>query len=168
MSGYLFINQHFTRYPVRRLCQVLGVALSRYYAWQQRQQQALGPQEPAWEVALDQTFERHKKRYGTRRLRVALCQQGHCVGRQALRTAMRRRGLRALQPKAYTPRALFWAISSTNPCPGTAQCPGPGNACWLLSLKPALPTLSVFVFSRAWSVATPKRLIPPTLKQTRP
>ena len=49
-------------------------------------------------------FERHKKRYGTRRLRVALRQQGHRVGRQALRTAMRRRGLRAWQPKAHTPR----------------------------------------------------------------
>jgi putative transposase len=53
---------------------------------------------------LDQTFDTHKKRYGTRRLRVALRQLGHRVGRQALRTAMRRRGLRALQPKAYTPR----------------------------------------------------------------
>ncbi|SMC00710.1 Integrase catalytic region [Hymenobacter roseosalivarius DSM 11622] len=104
MSRYRFIDQHRGSYPVRRLCQVLAVPPSRYYAWQQRAQQGLGPPEPAWEVALDQTFAAHKKRYGTRRLRVALCQQGHHVGRQALRTAMRRRSLRALQPKAYTPR----------------------------------------------------------------
>ena len=104
MSRYRFIDQQCTRYPVRRLCQVLSVTPSRYYAWQQRQQQAHGPQEVAWEVALDQTFAAHKKRYGTRRLRVALRQLGHRVGRQALRTAMRRRGLYALQPKAYTPR----------------------------------------------------------------
>lgn len=104
MSRYRFIDQHRTSYPVRRLCQVLHVAPSRYYAWQQRQQQAFRPQERAWEVALDQTFAAHKKRYGTRRLRVALHQLGHRVGRQALRSAMRRRGLRALQPKAYTPR----------------------------------------------------------------
>jgi len=104
MSRYHFIDQHRLCYPVRRLCQVLGVTPSRYYAWQQRQQPVAASPEAAWEVALDQTFERHKKRYGTRRLRVALRQQGHRVGRQALRTAMRRRGLRALQPKAYTPR----------------------------------------------------------------
>ena len=104
MSRYHFIAQQRRSYPVRRLCQVLAVAPSRYYAWQQRQQQTLGSQEPAWEVALDQTFAAHKKRYGTRRLRAALRQQGHRVGRQALRTAMRRRGLRALQPKSYTPR----------------------------------------------------------------
>ena len=41
---------------------------------------------------------------GTRRLRVALREKGHRVGRQRLRTAMRRRGLYALQPKAYTSR----------------------------------------------------------------
>lgn len=104
MSRYRFIDQHRLCYPVRRLCQVPGAAPSRYCAWQQRQQQAGGLPEPAWEVALDQTFERHKKRYGTRRLRVALRQQGHHVGRQALRTAMRRRGLRAWPPTACTPR----------------------------------------------------------------
>ncbi|WP_177204733.1 IS3 family transposase [Hymenobacter arizonensis] len=46
----------------------------------------------------------HKRRYGTRRLQVALRQNGHRVSRQRLRTAMRRRGLHALQPKAFVPR----------------------------------------------------------------
>lgn len=46
----------------------------------------------------------HKRRYGTRRLQVALREKGHRVGRQRLRTAMRRRGLHASHPKAYTPR----------------------------------------------------------------
>ena len=50
------------------------------------------------------TFGIHQRRYGTRRLQVALREKGHRVGRQRLRTAMRRRGLRALHPKAYTPR----------------------------------------------------------------
>ncbi|GAB2702199.1 hypothetical protein GCM10011495_39060 [Hymenobacter frigidus] len=49
-------------------------------------------------------FGYHKRRYGTRRLQVALRQKGRRMSRQRLRTAMRRRGLRTLQPKAYTPR----------------------------------------------------------------
>ena len=61
-------------------------------------------QTPAWETALVKAFGVHQRRYGTRRLQVALREKGHRVGRQRLRTAMRRRGLRALQPKAYTPR----------------------------------------------------------------
>ncbi|GAC1382703.1 MAG: hypothetical protein NVSMB30_30220 [Hymenobacter sp.] len=89
---------------MRRLCQALGVPASGFYAWQQGRQRAVGSNLPAWETALVKIFGVHKRRYGTRRLRVALRQQGHRVGRQRLRTAMRRWGLCALQPKAYTPR----------------------------------------------------------------
>ena len=49
-------------------------------------------------------FGVHQRRYGTRRLQVALRQKGRRVNCQRLRTAMRRWGLRILQPKAYTPR----------------------------------------------------------------
>ena len=49
-------------------------------------------------------FSFRKLCYGARRLQVALRHKGHRVSRQRLRPAMRRQGLRALQPKAYTPR----------------------------------------------------------------
>ena len=105
MSRYRFIAAERSHYPMRRLCQVLGVPASGFYAWQADQQQAVGrPKTPAWETALVKVFGVHKRRCGTRRLQVALRQEGHRVGRQRLRTAMRRRGLHALQPKAYTPR----------------------------------------------------------------
>ena len=93
MSGYRFIAAERGRYPVRRLCQVLGVPPSGFYAWQQGQQRTGGSESPAWEKALVKIFGYHKRRYGTRRLQVALRQKGHRVGRQRLRTAMRRRGL---------------------------------------------------------------------------
>jgi transposase InsO family protein len=62
------------------------------------------PKTPAWETALVKTFGHHQRRYGTHRLQVALREKGHRVGHQRLRTALRRRSLYALQPKAYTPR----------------------------------------------------------------
>ena len=46
----------------------------------------------------------HKRRYGTRRLQVELREEVHRVGRQALRTGLRRRGRRALPPKSFVPR----------------------------------------------------------------
>ena len=105
MSRYRFIDAECGHNPVRRLCQVLAVPASGFYAWQQGQLRAAGSDEtPAWETALVKVFGVHQRRYGTRRLQVALRQKGHWVGRQRLRTAMRRRGLYALQPKAYTPR----------------------------------------------------------------
>ena len=77
---------------------------SGYYAWQQAQRQTVNQAPPAWEAALVQVFAHHKRRYGTRRLQVALRRKGYRVGRPRLRAAMRRRALHALQPKAYTPR----------------------------------------------------------------
>lgn len=105
MSRYRFIAQQRAAFPVRRLCQVLGVPASGFYAWLRDHERAVGQaQTPAWETALVQVFGVHKRRYGTRRLRVALREKGHRVGRQRLRAAMRRRGLHALQPKAFAPR----------------------------------------------------------------
>ena len=72
---------------MRRLCQVLGVPASGYYAWQTGQQRPVAEQTPAWETALVNTFGIHQRRYGTRRLQVALRQNGHAMGRQRLRTA---------------------------------------------------------------------------------
>ncbi|WP_375437575.1 IS3 family transposase [uncultured Hymenobacter sp.] len=104
MSRYRFIEAQRTQYPVRLLCEVLQVPTSGYYAWRQAQRQVVRCETPAWEMALVKIFGRHKRRYGTRRLQVALHRKGYRVGRQRLRAAMRRRGLRALQPKAITPR----------------------------------------------------------------
>lgn len=50
------------------------------------------PPTPAWETALFKVFGVHKSCYDTRRLQVALRQNGHAVGHQRLRTVMRRRG----------------------------------------------------------------------------
>jgi putative transposase len=104
MSRYRFIEARRNQYPVRLLCQVVAVPASGYYAWQQAQKQVDDRQAPAWEEALVKVFGRHQRRYGPRRLQVALRRKGYRVGRQRLRTAMRRRGLHALQPKAFTPR----------------------------------------------------------------
>ena len=96
MSRYRFIEAQRNQYPVRLLCQVVAVPVSGYYAWQKAQEQVGSKKEPAWEEALVKVFGRHKRRYGTRRLQVALRRKGYRVGRQRLRTAMRRRGLHAL------------------------------------------------------------------------
>ena len=127
MSRYRFIEAQRSQYPVRLLCHVVAVPASGYYAWQQAQEKAASKQSPAWEEVLIKVFGRHKRRYGTRRLQVALCHKGYRVGRQRLRAAMRRRGLHALQPKAFTPRTRFdpRAALCAEPAAQPAQA-GPG------------------------------------------
>lgn len=102
MSTLHFIESQRRFYPVRLLCQVLEVVPSRYYAWRKRPAGAAAV--PAWETAAVAAFDRHKRRYGTRRLRAELRGEGHAVGRQALRGVLRRHDRRALQPKSFAPR----------------------------------------------------------------
>ncbi len=105
MNQLRFIDQQRLHYPVEFLCQVLHVVPSRYYAWRKRPAQgATHRAEPAWETRMVAVFDHHQRRYGTRRLQVELRELGHRVGRQALRTALRRHKRQALQPKAFVPR----------------------------------------------------------------
>ena len=105
MSTLQFIDQQRLEHPIQQLCQVLGVVPSRYYAWRLAQVNGMvGKQEPAWETEMVAVFDHHKRRYGTRRLQAELRETGHRVGRQALRTGLRRHGREALPPKSFVPR----------------------------------------------------------------
>ena len=102
MSRYRFIQRQVRHYPVRRLCQVLGVGVASYYRWQRK---VVAPSlMPAWERALCHVFVQHKRRYGTRRLQAELRAQGHRIGRHRIRQVLRRRELVAVQPRAFIPR----------------------------------------------------------------
>ena len=81
------------------------VVPSRYYAWRHALATgAVGTTEPAWETEILTVFDHHERRYGTQRLQVELWEKGHWVGRQALRTGLRRHEQRVLQLKAFAPR----------------------------------------------------------------
>ncbi|MGI4866310.1 MAG: IS3 family transposase [Janthinobacterium lividum] len=91
MSQLQFIDQQRFHYPVQVLCHVLDVVPSRYYAWRKGAAAgAVASAEPSWETALVEVFDAHQRRYGARRLQVELREWGHHVGRQAVRTALRR------------------------------------------------------------------------------
>lgn len=100
MSRYQFIEQVAATEPVQVLCRVLEVSVAGYYQWRSRAVRPL----PSWEPAATAAFSRHAQRYGTRRLRAELRAEGYAVGRYALRTWLRRRGLCALSTRPQRPR----------------------------------------------------------------
>jgi len=83
MSRYCFSEAQRGAYPVRRLCYVLGVPTSGYYAWQQAQQQMGSGEPPAWEEVLVKVFGRHKRCHDTRRLAGSTTPQGLPLGAAA-------------------------------------------------------------------------------------
>lgn len=100
MSRYRFVEQGAATASVQVLCRVLQVSAAGYYQWRSRAARST----PSWEPAANAAFSRHAQRYGTRRLRVELQAEGHAVGRNALRSWLRRRGLRALSTRPHRPR----------------------------------------------------------------
>ena len=100
MSRYAFIQGRTEPWPVQMLCRLLAVSTAGYYQWQGRSVAVEAP----WHRAAQQAFARHASRYGTRRLRAELRAEGHAVGRCALRTWLRRHGLRALSTRPQRPR----------------------------------------------------------------
>lgn len=78
---YRFIDQHRDQWPVRWLCQTLGVSPARYYAWRQRPRSA-GQQRPdALLVEMRAIHAQFKACYGSPRIHVELAARGHdcCV-----------------------------------------------------------------------------------------
>ena len=102
MSTYQHIARRRKQLPVRQLCQALRVSPSAYYAWQHRTKTPAPA--PAWQLAVQQAFARHGRRYGTRRLRAEVRAEGYPVGRWRVRRVLAAHGLRAQQPRAFVPR----------------------------------------------------------------
>ena len=100
MSRYTFIHACVEPWPVRVLCRLLAVSSAGYYQWRGRS----APPVAAWQPAAQAAFTRHARRYGTRRLRAELRAEGYAVGRFALRSWLRRHGLRALSTRPQRPR----------------------------------------------------------------
>ena len=86
---------------VRRVCAVLQVPRSSYYhaatpSGSARSDQLIG-------ALIETIFKHHRRRYGYRRIRQDLADQGHVCSAGRVRRLMRERGLKAIQPRTYTP-----------------------------------------------------------------
>ena len=91
-ARYAFIQAHRGEHPVRRLCQVLGVAKAGYYAWQRRQQQ--GPSRRARADAalaprIQQIHQQSRARYGSPRIHAELVATGVRCRRKRVARLMR-------------------------------------------------------------------------------
>jgi putative transposase len=91
---YPFIATHRHEHSVARMCQVLAVARSGYYAWcacpisqQERIDRALAKH-------IQEIFNNSQQTYGSRRVRAALRQKGVRCGRARVRRLMRQAGLK--------------------------------------------------------------------------
>ena len=86
---YQFIQDHQKEFPVQRICNVLGVSVSGYYAWQTR---PVSPRVQANEKLLAKiraVHSRSRKTYGSLRVHAELVVDGFQVGKNRVARLMR-------------------------------------------------------------------------------
>jgi len=99
---YSFITQYKNTYPIRLMCQVLGVDRSCYYHY--RRQMENRPDDPEHQEMLEwvkQIDEASDHSYGSRRMKRALNYLGYPVSRNKARNLMREAEVRVRYRKKY-------------------------------------------------------------------
>jgi putative transposase len=101
---YRFISEHSQEYGVERMCQVLGVARSGYYAWKER---VPSVRERANQKLIEQIrteYSASRKTYGSPRIQAALKRKHVLCGRNRVACLMRRDGLQARPQRKRHPQ----------------------------------------------------------------
>lgn len=92
-------NQAF--YSVRRMCDLLGVSASGYYAWSRRQRSKRAQSEEELLALIRSIHERSRGTYGAPRIHAELVASGARVGRKRVARLMREAGLRGASRRRW-------------------------------------------------------------------
>ena len=113
---YTFIAEHQAEFHIQRMCRVLAVQRSGYYAWRRRKPSA---RTQANAVLVEQIRAEHatsRKTYGSPRIRVVLRRKGVVCGKNRVARLMRLHGIVAQQRHKWHP-------TTTQRQPGVVPAP---------------------------------------------
>jgi putative transposase len=83
----------------------LNLSRSAFYAWRQAKTTLREDHDQKLLPKVHKIFDKHERRYGTRRIVMDLRDQGIACGRRRVAKLMKYQGLRAIQPKSFKPRS---------------------------------------------------------------
>lgn len=109
---YAFIAEHATQYSVARLCEVLKVGRSGYYAWRSRPESARAQANRELCQHIHSAFLLHRQVYGSPRMYHALLEEGWGCGRHRVARLMRQEHLVAKQARKRRPRTTCQAAGA--------------------------------------------------------
>jgi putative transposase len=113
---YKYIREHRQEFSIKRMCQILGVTRSGYYAWQPEK---AGVRELENRVLMEQIrieYKTSRQTYGSPRIRASLVRKGVACGRHRVARLMRREGM-------SPPKRRRWHPMTTQRQPGALPAP---------------------------------------------
>ena len=101
MSRYRFIAVEKAHHSVVRLCRVLGVAKSAFYAWHKHQLSARAQVDEQLGKDIKEIYDASRCTYGAPRVHAELRNRGQRVGRKRVARLMRKAGLVGRTPRRF-------------------------------------------------------------------
>jgi putative transposase len=98
---FRFIDEHKRRWPVRVLCDALGVSPAGYYAWRDRPASARRQRQEALLVEIRAIHAEFKARYGSPRIHAELVARGHPCSVNTVAKVMRDNDIVAKTAKKF-------------------------------------------------------------------
>lgn len=101
---YSAVERLEREHTVSALCETLRVSRSSYYAWRKDECSQRKSEDNHLRPMIRSIFWDHKRRYGARRISIALAGRGERCGRRRVRRLMDEMDLVAIQPRSFKPR----------------------------------------------------------------
>lgn len=98
------MKAHEHRYSIGRMCGVLKVGRSGYYAWRKRNPSARAQANQELMEEIRRVYLKSRGRYGSPRIHAALLREGIVCGKNRVAKLMRRAGLVGRRPRRRYPR----------------------------------------------------------------
>ena len=89
---------------VREVCDVLEIPRSTFYALRAARKTARSERTRELAPKVAEIFRRHRRRYGTRRIRAELADGGLLASRRKVAEILKSQGMKAIQPKSFQPK----------------------------------------------------------------
>jgi transposase InsO family protein len=91
-------------FSLSSVCETLDVSRAGFYAWRSSAETARRRRDRELTRLVADTFWKHRRRYGARRIAVELAAQGQRCGVDRVAKLLKNQGLRAIQPQSFVPR----------------------------------------------------------------
>ena len=118
---YTFMAANEREFQVRRMCRVLEVKRSGYYAWRKRKPSTQAQANQALLELIKVEFKRNRKTYGSPRLHVVLHRKGVVCGHNRVARLMRLHGITVLTRRKYRPKTTQRSQAWSQPPTGSIR-----------------------------------------------